>query len=553
LPPQYGAPVLVSFTDDCNNAFVTLPRPAAQGLRFAVFNADLVRDSTDGVRGWKQLPAGSGGWHERDGEADAPFGGHAVAPGRRRGVGGMRAWLSPAGVALDVGGRTRFCPLTEMEALIAAEAYLKAGRAQDALAALARARNLLQLSRRVPAKAAAKKFDALAADLALVEAQIEHLEAAALAAAGDKPKAASVAVRATLLYPIGAEGLAFHFGESLGLPRPSSEVATVRQRLFAEVLAGTPHERLAIWLKSAFEFRAKNQPEDSLGSLRSAEPDAPEELLTAGLKFWQGVAYFETGRPGEAALQWEAAARVNGWPQAVYAAGLAAVGYSLEGSQRGREKAKAILEFGASLPHPAAVDMAFLEQECKTAVWKRGNIAGETKSPDGLRIFVEREEYSIPRVALRPFTPRFVPPTHALEKDAKTVATTGPRLLALEKIFVSRVRVGEAGKPARLLTSTPAAISIPQISPDGRFAAFSAGGEVFPLQAQPCRLFAVDMNGRLLIGDEKSYHQGAFQGREIIRDFRWLNSTEVEVSGTETDVFGREKPFSRKEIARKPE
>lgn len=545
-PPGLRGPVMVSIADDSKSAVLTMARSTADGPRFSAFNLDLVRDSPRGRKGWKRLTAGTGGWFGSNDEAAVPFGGHAVAPGRHGG-GKMRAWLSPAGLALERKDKTKFFPLTAREALAAAEAYAKMKRTDEALLALKLCRFLIERDGEEGVRAAGgkEKFDAAAAEKTFLAVKAEYLEAGILAAAG-RSKAGMACVQALLLYPVRPEGLPLffrsgnNFTDGFGLPPTAPAATAATEKLLNAAVSAARNDRLLLLLKTAFTQRRKGNPGGAATPLLQGEPLAGDERLTGGLKFLQGLVALESGAPGEAAPKLEAAARTPDWPQAAYAAGLAAVAYALEGSARSKKKVAELLEFGTGLGGPTAADFAALKTEASSAVWGRKKAGKEVPVPGkATRVWFEREEYSVPRAALRPF---FV-----AGEAAEAGAGARPRLSAVETRIVSRLRFGEPGKRARTAVVVPALTSPPVVSPGGDYVAFAVVGDVFPVSPAPCRLYVVSFSGRFLIGNEKALAAGAVSGREIIKTVEWKSEAEVEISGVAIDPFGREKPFHRTE------
>jgi hypothetical protein len=99
------------------------------------------------------------------------------------------------------------------------------------------------------------------------------------------------------------------------------------------------------------------------------------------------------------------------------------------------------------------------------------------------------------------------------------------------------------GTGTKSLARIPSPITVPTFSPSGELVSFLAKGEVFPLPADFCAVYVLDLSGRILHGDASVQTTGQLGSRTIITEATWSGPRDLKLKGYNVDVWGNQKAF----------
>jgi tetratricopeptide (TPR) repeat protein len=492
LPEGHTTPLMVSITEDGSSATVTLALGSSGSLMYEVYKLDF-----EGKR-----------YTRIDGPSAELLGGHALDPRALRRKGPERyAWFSSAGMALGDPANARHFPTTARQCVQASEFYLQHNNAAQAVEVLRKARN----------------FPAPEDDPGM----IERAESRAYLAEKNFDRAAQAYEMATLLYPIGPRGLQFIFPANSGYPRPAPAELTDRVRELDGLIRSLPTNRLLPLLKKALEARIEGKQRQALDFYKQAEPIPADEARIGGLKFLEGMALFEFGDLLQAGERFDSAARSPDFPQAHFAAALAAASLTLDGRPDVVNRAVEILKSNALAHSPWKQEMSTYANHLKGALLReRGEHRDLPPMQGHPKTWIEIDPYAIPFASLKPVRVR--------ERDGK---------YSLRHVGIQRAFTSSVGSGGEVLFRVPQAITTPLLSPDGLMMAFTVSGEVFPLPDTYCDLIVIDGKGKMLFGNAQAAVTGEFRGRRVINKLEW-SAGGLNVSGNAIDLFGTETPFT---------
>lgn len=449
--PRPEAPVLAAaLAPDGARAFVTvLTRDRNERLGTESFDLDLAAG--------KARPLGAA--------AGRLLGARGYAPDGKR-------WLefTPAGLALFEAGDKEprgAWPLDGEERSAVGRRWLAAGQSDRALA-VAQA----GLDRPGP------EDDRQALQL---------LKSEALAAAGAKPAEVSGALMEGLLrFPVAGAGPA------------DAEIAERLEKLADE----QPENRLLAALAAAWKLRAEKRPAEAAAAFQSAATLSADRAWSAGLRFRAAESWLAAGRGVKAGELFRKASDVEEFPQADWAAGLAALAYAVggheqlavENAQRGRDL------FGKGLLGAELVELhrALAAGAC------RPRVAGQARAPEGTTGAAVRAE-AWPMLA-----------AHCSFARSRPAAGAAARL-ALVRGDRWRLVLAGGGRGAErvLLDRLSLPVASLSFSPDGKMFAFLAGEE------GRRSLYAADAAGQPVLGDWKKLQAGELDPVTAAADCRW--------------------------------
>jgi len=493
LPMGYSAPLIVVIAEDGKSATLTVARPAEGGLQYEACELVFAK-----------------GNFSRLAEGGTEFlGGHAPDPRQLRRGGAPRwAWLSPAGLAIGTAQKARFYPQTGAQGMAASGYYVQQQEPQKAVAAALKAREL-----KPPVED---------------PGDLGRAEARAYREAGEGARAAEAYERAALLYPVGKAGLPLLFPPGSGLPQQPDTAATLKEM---EALAlAAPNAKIMGALRSAYTARVEGKSRAALDAYLQAIQFCAAEELVGGMKFQAALAAFENGELTLAGEHWESAARCPGFPQADYAAGLAAIAYKLDTRPGAAERADAALKLGLALNTPLREELQRLPNDLRDRTYRARRTENEVKSApaQGLRAWVEVTEFAVPQAFLKPSRIRDFDGNYSERRIA-------PRYITLSELQVAGLAEG-----TQCVARLPLRIGAPLFSADGQMLAFLAQGEVFPLPDSFCEVYVVNLKGAILYGSPQALLTGRLSARTRMNALSWTGPKALQVSGANVDVFGNE-------------
>ncbi len=492
LPEGYTSPWMVSIAPDSRKAFVTLAHMEHGELRYDVF----------------ELRFSGGKYTLLEGGAKELIGGNAIAPGSSSKKGTARsAWISSAGLALGGTGPTLYFPQNREQLLAASRIYRQGGDPKGALDAIQKARGL-----KPPPQD---------------PTPLNEEEALALLADGEGEKAAELFTRTYLSYPVGRTGLTYLFPTGKNLPKlPHTEQHALLAKL-TKFSAAAPEDTLLKHVTEALSHRLKGDHDAAEVSYRSATNACSDEAMAGGISFLEAMRAFEVGKLQLAGEKWESAARSKNFPQADYAAGLSHIAHALDVRPESEERASEILKRGLDMGTPLAADLKKLTGELRDKAYKLSRVSAERKSPDlSLRTWVDIHEYVMPQAYLLPQDVFIC----TREYDRRRICA------ALQTL--SEIQVAGLAEGPKTLARIPHAITVPDFSPSGELLSFLVMGSVFPLKDAFCKMFVIDLNGSLILGDAATLTARSIQGRQIISKAVWAGPGEVQINGFQVDGFG---------------
>ena len=502
LPAGLSSPLMVALAEDGKTATLTMAGSAKGGrIHYHVYKLTFASRRFDRL----------------DGDSPALLGGHALDPKcTRRNAPERWAWLSSGGLALGVPGNARYFPKTADQYLSTSRALIQQKQYAQALSAALKAR-----------EAGPPPEDPGAFDRA---------EASAYLASGDGTRASEAFEKSILLFPVGPHGLRFIFPANSGMPQGAG---TDAKALVAEMEAyaeANPQDHLLVPLRNALLARVNGDYAKAMEHYREAEKVSPSEAFTGGVKFLEGMTAYEQGEMFEAGTRWESAARSNAFPQAEYAAGLAAIAYALDGRAHALSKADQALRLGVDMKGPLKTELDRLPQELRGLNYKQARASPLVHSPDkAFNTWVDITEYVVPQAYVRP--------TLVLCADRKYQQ----RRIAAQLLTKSTVMLAGLPEGTQAVVRVPRHISPPSFGPGNDLLAFTAQGEVFPLPDTFCEAYVVDFRGRILLGDARALQSGTLSTRSVINALTWTGARELHVKGSYLDVFGNETLLDKQE------
>jgi len=492
LPEGRSSPIMVTIAEDGGTATLTLAQGASESLLYEVHKLDF------NAKRFTRLEGGSA----------ELLGGHALDPRAVRRKGPPRyAWFSAAGMSIGEPGKARFYPTSARQCIAASEIFVAQNEPDKAIKAILKARDFP-----VP-------IDDPGA--------IDRAESRAYAAAKKFDRTADAFERASLLFPVGPEGLQFIFPQNTALPRPSPAELTARIKEMDGLMKQLPDNRLVPLLKQALEARMQGKQKQALDIYRQAVPICPDEARVGGVRFLEAMTLFEFGDLPQAGERWESAARSADFPQAHIAAALSAIAFTLDGRPDVATRATASLQLPVVKNSPWAQELSQLNNHIKGAVLRDRLERKDIASADGtIKAWMEITPSYIPFAALKPI--------RAQERDGK---------YSLRRIGVKRLYASAIGIGADAVFRIPQAITTPIISPNNKLLAFTVSGEIFPLPDTYCDLYIIDTQGKILFGNAAAAVTGHVRGRRILRELEWGDG-QLNIKGSEVDYFGAEKAFT---------
>ena len=503
LPENCSAPAMVSFSLDSRFAYLTLAQAANGHLSYTHYELALERAA------WRSIES-----------APTLCGGLTFDPQGLQHKDPRKAWLSPAGLALNDGGKTRYFPRSAEQYLAASKLYLEDKDAAKAAACAERSRELkppVELLR-----------------------EIELADARALLADQKGRQALDVYIRASLLFPLGPEPLTFIFPPNGPLPSPPAALIQDQIKELDAFIAGAPQgaqEALVLQsLRDGLQRRLKGDQAAAIEGYRGAEALCASEDLKGGLRFLQGMAEFEQGNIAAAAERWETAARSNDFAQAGYVAGLAAETWYLDGRPESDAKGNQALQRAQTLLPNLGPELQTLTALIKGKPAKSVKLSDEIKSPDQkVHAWVEVTELLVPQASLLP--------QRMLTPDRKY----SDRYIGVALATSSALQLGGTGvaEGTRTLVRIPRPISLPNFTPAGDMIGFLAQGEVFPLADAFCEAYVVDLNKNLLAGDPGALTGGPLRGRAMLSSLTWAGPRDLRADGVQVDYLGGQTPVQK--------
>ncbi len=316
-----------------------------------------------------------------------------------------------------------------------------------------------------------------------------------------------------------------------GVEDPEDAAALARE--IEDVSREAPGDRNLDVLRRAMAERIAGRSEAAAKIYAGALPMAADEISIAAIKFFEGMALFEAGQFADASDRFDTAARAINHPKAPYAAALACVAAHLEGRADLMLKAEAGLKAAATAMKESPVTaeypafLAELKAQPRDGQERGADVAG----PGGARAWVEAGARLMPRFLLVP----------VMSRDAK--GQDIERRLLLQRVEISTLMAaGPDGHPRPLLRAA-VRIASPAFSPDGRTVGFLAEGDVFATGRAPADVCAVDLSGRLLLGNIRLLQAGAIRSNAKYSSFSWDAPDALTARGVEYDLMGIEKPL----------
>lgn len=493
LPEGRSSPIMVAIAEDGSSATLTLAQGAAESLLFEVHKLDL------NAKRYTRL----------EGNSAEILGGHALDPRaiRRKGAQPRYAWFSPAGMSIGEPGKARFYPTSARQCIAAADIYIGQNEPDKAVKSVIKARD----------------FQPPVDD----PGAIDRAEARAYLAAKKFDRTADAFERASLLFPVGPEGLQFIFPTALALPRPAPTELTARVKEMESLMRQLPDNRLLPLLKQALEARAQGKQKQALEFYKQAIPICPDEARVGGVRFLEAMTLFEFGDLPQAGERWESAARSADFPQAHIAAALSAVAYTLDGRPEVAARAAQSMQLPVVKNSPWTQELSQLTAHVKGAVFRDRVEHKDVSSADGaVKAWMEITPSYVPFASLKP--------QRVQERDGK---------FTLRRVGVKRVYASAIGIGAETIFRIPQAVTAPVIAPNNKLLAFSVSGEVFPLPDTYCDIYIIDLTGKLLFGNSSAAVTGQVRGRRIVRELAWGDG-QLNIKGSEVDYFGAETAFT---------
>jgi hypothetical protein len=372
-------------------------------------------------------------------------------PGFARG-GGKRLEFTAGGLALlQAGSKTpaRFWPLTIAERSDAARAFLKAKRADRALALVSTALNKARAS---------DDWSALYV-----------LKSEVLAAAGKPKEAANAYLESLLRYPVTAEAR-------------DDRLVAKKLRAWSDA---QPGHRILMLVAQAYKHRAAGKYVAAARSFKEAASFSGDRAWAAGLMFGCAVNLFEAGKGAAAGPIFRNVSKTGEFPQADWAAGLCVIAYAIGG--RGDMAAEEIQRCTDRYANSILIgDFRALATTVRSRARKARtleNVAGA----GGSAARIEARPASFAHVSLVP----------------REVAGVGKRRLALVNRDLYRVVLAPKNGPQRaLLDRVPLKLSELSFSPNGRRLAFLAG------EKGARSLYALDLSGKARLGNLEALMSG---------------------------------------------
>ena len=501
IPDNLSSPVMVRIDDDSNGATLTLAQALPEHMQFQVHHLDFTSKK----------------FTRMNCDSERLVGGHVADPHATHhtitGASSRLAWLSPAGLAIGQLDHAHYYPLTSSECIAASALQIKQNEPDKAVASALRAHEL------EPGPADPGELD--------------RTDAHAYLAAKQFNPAIDSYGRAMLLYPVGLHGIHFLFSADSGLPRPvPGEVAATLKEMDALIAAApSDHSRMMTLLRQGLDARSKGDYATAAEAYKQASPICPDDASVGGLRFLEAMCAFENGDLLHAGEKWEAAARTADFPQNQYAAGLAAIAYTLDGHTDTVTKAQNALQLPVAKTGPLASELAQLPPAIRGKVYRDHSTSKENMAPDNsAKTWVEIDVYSIPFASITP-----VP---VQDKDGKSVG----RRIGIKTVTASSVGLSGYDQP---IFHIPCAITIPSFAPDKRHIAFAASGEVFPLPQSFCDVYVLDSRGTVSVGNLNVCYTGVLATRNTVSALTWTDALSLKVSGSKIDVFGGETPYTR--------
>lgn len=492
LPEGRSSPIMVAIAEDGATATLTLAQGAAESLLYEVHKLDF------NAKRFTRIEGGS----------TELMGGHALDPRAIRRKGPPRyAWFSAAGMSIGEPGKARYYPTSARQCIAASEIFVAQNDPDKAVQAILKARDY------------PPPVDDPGA--------IDRAESRAYAAAKKFDRTADAFERASLLFPVGPEGLQFIFPANTSLPRPSPTELAARLKEMDGLMKQLPANRLIPLLKQALEARIQGKQKQALEIYGRAATVPPDEARVGGIRFLEAMTLFEFGDLPQAGERWESAARSADFPQAHIAAALSAIAFTLDGRMEVAARAPVALQLPVVKNSSWAQEISQLNLHIKGAVLRDRLERKDVASADGtVKAWMEITPSSIPFASLKPI--------RVQERDGK---------YSLRRIGVKRLYASTIGIGADAVFRIPQAVTAPVISENNKLLAFTVSGEIFPLSDTYCDLYIIDTQGKILFGNAAAAVTGQVRGRRILRKLSWTDG-QLNIEGSEVDYFGAEKAFT---------
>lgn len=492
LPEGRSSPLMISIAEDGSSATVTLALGSAESLQFEVHKLDF------NAKRFTRI----------DGPSPELLGGHALDPRAVRRKGPARyAWFSSSGMSLGEPGKARYFPTSARQCVAACDVFLSQNDPEKAVATILKARD----------------YPPPIEDPGM----IDRAEARAYLAAKKFERAADAFERASLLFPIGPEGLQLIYPQNLSLPRPAAGDLAARVKEMEGLIRQLPDNRLLPLLKQALEARIQGKQKQALEVYKQAIPICPDEARVGGVRFLEAMTLFEFGDLPQAAERWESAARSADFPQAHIAAALASVAFSLDGRPEVVQRAAGPLALAPVKASAWSQELGQLSTHMRGVAFRERTEHTEFKSGDGaVSAWIERGVSFVPFASLKP--------VRTLERDGKYTL----RRVGVKRVFNTAIGIG-----AEAVFRIPQAITQPKFSLNNKMLAFTVSGEVFPLPDTYCDLFIIDTQGKIIFGNASAAATGQVRGRRILRELEW-GENQLTIKGSEVDMFGGETAFT---------
>lgn len=450
-------------------------------------------------------------WNKIEADSAVMIGGTSFDPKAKKTAASRRAWLSQAGLAVGEPNKPLVAPITANQFAAAASQMLKAGDNEKALEFATKSQDVKP-----------PPDDPEAATNVLIRAYL---------ATKNAERACDAYEQSVLLAPVGPSGLHFLFPNNSALPQQQPEWIAGELHRMDELIAASRDNRMIPVLKEAFLARLKGDQRKAVELYQRAYDLCPDKARTGGTKFFQGMCELEQGNAYQAGEFFDSAAHNDDFPQADYAAGLAALSFMLHGRTETTAKANQVLALPSVQKSPLAAEFGQLSGMVKNRQVKEHGSTKETVSADGAaRAWAEFDTYWLPFAATKPVA--------AESPDGKLVA----RHVTLKRFAASTIWTNKSNTAVFKIA---APVTQPQLSPSGNLLAFTASGDVFPLPDNFCELFVLNLDGAVHLGNTANAVTGKTKGRQIISKFAWETDSSVKIQGVEVDVFGGQRTLDK--------